>query len=426
MAAGPLFNFALAALSSQVTADYGITEGQYGLIITIVFLLAGLSSALLGNLADRIPVRVQIAVIFGLMIAGFLVSISAPTYAALLAAAVIAGPAQAFANPVTNRIIAGTVPPEKRGAWMGWKQSGVQFGLLFAGVTVPFVGGLAGWTGVALMCVSVLGVLLVLGWLVLTRMQRARTTREPVETGEDAPVPEEPDSDGSSAAATGDGARAGAGERPAGTDDPAEDPAQKAPRPRVPLPPAVWLLALCAFLNAVGTQGVNAYASLFAVQTVGYPIELAGTMLAIIGVLGIVARNVWGRIAGRVRSAALLIQIMNLGGILAAGGLIVVEHTHLVPLMWAAVTLHAFFPLAANVVINSAVVASAPAGRIGVASGLVAAGMNFGFALGPLVMGLGIDVFGGYTPGWITLGAVYLGCYAVAVALSRAGRRGRR
>ncbi|WP_029090297.1 MFS transporter [Brevibacterium album] len=405
MGAGPLLNFALAALSSQVTADYGITEGQYGFIITTVFLLAGISSVLLGDLADRIPVRVQIALIFGLLIAGFLVSITAPTYAALVAAAVIAGPAQAFANPATNRIIAAHVPLAKRGAWMGWKQSGVQFGLLFAGVTVPFVGGLAGWTGVALMCVCLLGVLLVLGWLVISRLPGSRDTRETVGT--------EPEADSPPA----ETAPAESGPGPA----PETGPASGASK----LSLAVWLLAICSFLNAVGTQGVNAYASLFAVQTVDYPIELAGTMLAIIGVLGIVARNVWGRIAGRLSRPAALIQVMSLGGILTAGGLIATEHTHLEALMWVGVALHAFFPLAANVVINSGVVAAAPPGRIGVASGLVAAGMNLGFAAGPAVVGLGIDLTGAYTPGWIALAVVYLLCFGVAVVLGRVDRPGR-
>src|SRR5699024_12243318 len=83
------------------------------------------------------------------------------------------------------------------------------------------------------------------------------------------------------------------------------------------LPAAVWLLTVCSFLTAVGTQGVNAYASLFAVQTVDYPIELAGTMLAIMGVIGIVARILWGRVTGRLGRPAVLIQLMSLGGILA-------------------------------------------------------------------------------------------------------------
>src|SRR5690625_7600264 len=59
MAAGPVLNYGLSALSPQIIETYDITEGQYGLIITIVFLIAGLSATVLGALSDRMPVRLQ-------------------------------------------------------------------------------------------------------------------------------------------------------------------------------------------------------------------------------------------------------------------------------------------------------------------------------------------------------------------------------
>ena len=383
MAAGPVLNYGLSALSPQIIETYDITEGQYGLIITIVFLIAGLSATVLGALSDRMPVRLQLTLVFGLMAVAFLVSISSPTYAALLTAAVIAGPAQAVSNPVTNRIIASEVPLARRGMWMGLKQSGVQFGLLFCGLTVPIVGKALGWTGVGLMFAVICGVMLVIAWFVVTRM-----TQAPPPT----PVP-----------------------RPTAATEFDSAPSRR-------LPAAVWLLTVCSFLNAVGTQGVNAYASLFAVQTVDYPIELAGTMLAIMGVIGIVARVLWGRVTGRLGRPAVLIQLMSLGGILAMVCLIVVEHWHVTALLWTGITGHALFPLAANVVINSGVVALTPAGRVGIASGLVASGMYLGFALGPVLVGSGIDLTGDYTPGWSALAVCYLACIIVGMVLVRLRR----
>lgn len=422
MAAGPIFNYALSALSATVVADYHITEGQYGLIITLVFGIAGISSIFLGVLSDKIPVRIQVALISLFMIVAFLVSIVAPTYAALLTAACIAGPAQAFSNPATNRIIAHSVPRRQRGAWMGWKQSGVQFGLLFAGLTVPAVGDLAGWTGVALMCASLSGVLLVVGWLVITHLQRAgRTSRETIahDDTDQAALPAAPSADGNST-----GAQEATTASPANSADATRhhgDVQALASKPKLPL--AVWLFAACSFLNAVGTQGVNAYASLFAVQTVHFPIQLAGTMLAIIGVAGILSRNVWGRLAGRFEQPATMIKVMSAGGVLALASLTLVVTTHSPVLLWVGVMLHAAFPLAANVVINSGVVAVAPSSRIGVASGMVGGGMNFGFAVGPVLVGFGLDTWTSYIPGWIVVAVTYVICFAVAAWLGRVQRR---
>ncbi|WP_243635538.1 MFS transporter [Kocuria tytonicola] len=65
MAAGPVFNYGVGALSATIVDSYGVTEGQYGYIITAVFLLAGITAPVLGVLADRIDTRVQLALIFG-------------------------------------------------------------------------------------------------------------------------------------------------------------------------------------------------------------------------------------------------------------------------------------------------------------------------------------------------------------------------
>ncbi|MCQ9369484.1 MFS transporter [Brevibacterium sp. 50QC2O2] len=409
MAIGPIFNYSLGALSSEVVRTYGITEGQYGLIITLLFIIAGGSSIVLGILSDRIPVRLQITLIFLTMVVSFLVSITAPTYAALLVAAVFAGPAAALSNPATNRIIAHSVPLRQRGAWMGWKQSGVQFGLLFSGLTVPLVGGLAGWTGVAIMCASVAGVLLVVAWFVITRLQNS-----PTEATTRQVLPED------ATDATDSGAEPAGAPRPSDTAGPAEASAGEPQPARLPL--AVWLFAVCSFLNAVGTQGLNAYASLFAVQTVGFPIQLAGLLLAAIGVAGILSRNAWGRMAGRFARPAAMIKTMSLGGIVGLACLAAVALWHIPVFLWLGVLLHAAFPLAANVVINSGVMAVAPRSKIGVASGLVAAGMNFGFAVGPVLVGFGFDNWNSYLPGWIVLAIMYAACFAVAVWLGRAQR----
>src|SRR5699024_7509887 len=98
------------------------------------------------------------------------------------------------------------------------------------------------------------------------------------------------------------------------------------------------------------------------------------------------------------------------------------EHCPITARLWTGIIGHALFPLAANVVINSGVVALTPAGRVGIASGLVASGMYLGFALGPALVGSGIDLTGDYTPGWAALAVCYLACIIVGMVLVRLRR----
>ena len=91
--------------------------------------------------------------------------------------------------------------------------------------------------------------------------------------------------------------------------------------------------------------------------------------------------------------------------------------------MWLGVAFHAALPLAANVVINSGIVAAVPKERIGVASGLVATGMYLGFALGPVVVGQLVDLTGAFTAGWAAVAGAYVLGFVAAVVLGRVQRR---
>ncbi|WP_369060870.1 MFS transporter [Kocuria rhizophila] len=459
MAAGPVFNYGVGALSATIVESYGITEGQYGFIITAVFVVAGLAAPLLGVLADRIDTRVQLTLIFGGVLVAFLLSATWQSYAMLLVAALIAGLAQSFSNPVTNRIVAQRVPLAQRSAWMGWKQSGVQVGLLVAGLTFPVAGAAFGWRGAALFGALLCVPLLVTGWTVVTRLQHRARENTPTTTTPPAPSPAAPSAAGRAPApprdrpsaglpgpthggpfesapvelsdAAADGVNPGPGQvsqertgersglRAAGAGAPGRGAAASSGA----LPPAVWLLTLTSFLNAVGTQGVNVYASLFAVRAMGYTVTVAGLLLGVMGVIGIGSRIGWGRVTGRLGRPAPLIQVMSVGGIVGLGLLVLAETTQQHWLMWLGVAFHAALPLAANVVINSGIVAAVPKERIGVASGLVATGMYLGFALGPVVVGQLVDLTGAFTAGWAAVAGAYVLCFVAALVLGRVQAR---
>ncbi|KAB1641172.1 MFS transporter [Gulosibacter chungangensis] len=382
MAAGPVFNFALSALSATVLEEFEISESQYGFLLTLIFVSAGITSAFIGRLADRIDARIQITIIIGGTLIAMLVSASYHAYWVLVIAALLAGPAQSLSNPLTNRIIGARVPTKQRSTWMGWKQSGVQMGMLISGLLFPVIAAVAGWRGAALVGAAVLVPALVLSWVVISRLRLPKPGHtQPITTSIELP------------------------------------------KQSKKMPLAVWLFAVVSFLNAVGTQGVNGFASLFAVNAMGYSITIAGLMLGVIGVFGILSRIGWGRVSGKLGKPAPLIIVMSLGGVVGLGFLVAAERTQIDALMWLGVVFHAVLPLAANVVINSGIVDAAPKGRIGVASGLVAAGMYLGFSLGPAIVGTIVDLTGTFTMGWVAVAITYIGCFAVALVLLRVQRQ---
>src|SRR5699024_10650296 len=150
MGAGPLFNYGVSVSSALIIRDLGISEGQIGYIVTIVFAGAAVLSIWLGNLADKISVRAQMLLIFLGTAVAMIVAAFAESYWLLVVAALLAGPAQAISNPTTNRVIMRAVPHHKRTGWIGVKQSGVQASQLFAGLFFPAVALALGWTGAAL------------------------------------------------------------------------------------------------------------------------------------------------------------------------------------------------------------------------------------------------------------------------------------
>lgn len=376
MGIGPVFIFGLSSLSPTIVDEYGITEGQFGYLITALFLTSGIASTLLGRLSDRMALPAQFLILHLGTAVAFLVSLIAARYEWMLVAAVIAGVAQAQSNPVTNRVVAERVPAARRSTWMGWKQSGVQMGMLAAGATFPFLGAIAGWPGAAIVGAAACVPLALASWLLTRRLGPAP-----------APV-----------AAPTDAASAGARESIARR--------------------ALWLFPLASFLNAVGTQGFNAFAALFAVRGLGAPMSIAAWTLAAIGLIGVVSRIGWGRVSGRAGQPSRLLAVMSIGGMLAMAMLTVAELTGESAFVAAAIPLHAALPLAANVVINSGIVAMAPRERMGQASGLVATGMYLGFAAGPAIVGALIDATGTYRAGWVAMAVSYAACIVIALRIA--------
>ena len=392
MGAGPLFNYGISVSSALIIEQLGISAGQLGLIVTVVFAAAALSSMWLGNLADKISARSQMLIIFVGTAVALVVAAFAHDYWMLLVAAVLAGPAQAISNPTTNRVIIRAVPAEKRTGWIGVKQSGVQASQLFSGLFFPTVAIALGWVGAALGG----AVVCLLLWLVSLKYvpspaQLATRQVRPV-----APDPPEVTVD------TGKLSTVATKEK---------------------MPVVVYFFALIAMLSGMGMQATNVYLPLFAVQELDFSLILGGTAAAVSGVVGVVSRIGWSRRMQAGAQPSRLLLYISAGALFGVFAFLGAAHWHLPALVWTGAALHGITVFGANVVINAGLLRVVPEHKIGAASGLNSMGMYAGFALGPLIMGLLQDVTQSFTAGWIAVGLSYLLCGVVTVLLHRRTQR---
>jgi predicted MFS family arabinose efflux permease len=399
MGVGPLFNYGVSVSSALIIDQLGITAGQLGLVVSVVFASAAITSIYLGRLADRMSARAQLVLIFAGTAVALVVGAFASHYWVLLFAAVLAGPAQAISNPTTNRIIIRAVPPVKRAGWIGVKQSGVQASQLFSGLFFPAVSLWLGWTGAALGAALVAVGLLSYGLAVVPtpRELAARAARDAQSSpGPDATTPAAPQ-----------GARA----------------ADQDARPLGRLPTTVWIFASIALLSGFGMQATNVYLPLFSMEAVGFSLVLGGVATAVSGVIGVVSRIWWGRRMSAGVKASTLLLMISAGALFGVAAFLAAGLWHVPALIWVGAALHGVTVLGANVVINAGLMQVVAPERIGAASGINSMGMYSGFALGPLVMGALRDITGDFSIGWLVIAVMYVGCFGMALFLRAHGRR---
>ena len=184
------------------------------------------------------------------MIAGatFLILGTAVAYVMLLAGALAGAFSQASANPATNKLIVEDVPAGERGVITGVKQSGVQVGIFFGGVTVPTVAITVGWRG-AYLVVAVVPLI----FAAMTVWVVPAATRPSVEHRTWS---------------------------------------------RDPLPAAIWWLAGFGFLMGF-SAAVTYLVPLFAEETLGFSPVAGGIAAAVIVFVAVPGRILWSRFAER-------------------------------------------------------------------------------------------------------------------------------
>lgn len=364
--------FAPAVLASEFQAEFDISKLQLGLLGAINTGVGGLFAPTSGRLTDRMGGRNAMgAVLIASAIACALIALST-TFWTLLGSMAVAGIAQGWGNPATNKAIATGVASAQRGVLTGIKQSGVQLSVFIAGAGLPSVSRAAGWrTGlwiaVGLSLVALLGL-------------RAVTVLD----GEDATTK-----------AAGRGGK-------------------QAPVVKPPLPPFVYQVAGYGFLMGFVGGGISRFLPLFGEEQVGLSPAVAGLVFALSGLVAIPIRIMSGASLDRGISARLTMTAMAGGAVVSC--LLLIYAPSWAFLLWAGAVLNGMTLGSWNTSANLAMIREMGSAGAGRASGVLLFGFLIGLTVGGPFVGWSIDSFDSYTPAWLVSA---MACLLAAVVVSR-------
>ncbi|MFF0482781.1 MFS transporter [Streptomyces sp. NPDC004435] len=373
MAFSMLQLFLLGALGPRLVDRLGVSETVLGLTTTVGFGTAAVLSPVGGRIVDRVGPRRSLVALLAVSAVALGLIGAAPGSGLLLAAVAVGGLPQALANPATNKAILASVPPQRRGAVTGAKQSGVQLGAFAAGLPLAVAAGAIGWRGAVWVAAGAALLAALWAWRAL----------------------------------------------PADAPRPLKD-AANGPKPSRPHGPVPWLAAFSLFLGA-GIASVNTYLALFGARSLDMGPTTAGALIAVLGVAGIAGRIGWSRAATPGRAPWL-------PGLLAGGAvgaaLLLAAADRVDPLVWVAAVAVGVFAVSGNAVSMVLVMQRSAPGRAGQDSALVAAGFFAGFAVGPPLFGL-LAERGRYGEGWLLVAGEFAVAGAVALAWAVRDRRTR-
>lgn len=336
-----------SVLATELRAEFGAARWQIGALVAVVMGVGAVLSPRAGSVADRLSPRRATALTLITAGVGFLAMGAAPGYFALALASLVAGSAQAAANPATNLLIMTRAEEGRRGLLTGIKQAGVQAGTFLGGILLP-LGAASGIGWRATVAATALVPALALAVLVATTAKGS--------------------SPWASASPSGGG-----------------------------VPPALRRLAAYAALVGAGGGALFTYLPSFGNEAFALTTEETGRLVALFGAVAFLSRLSAGALSERYFGHHRTLAGMAL--LTAAAGAVMA----LAPdpnWLWPAALLIGMGPMAFNVVANLAVMELSPRGGAGRGSGVMMAGFLGGFALGPPLVGASADLLGTYRPGW--------------------------
>lgn len=357
MGVGPLTTYAVTALSPSITEQLGVSRTGLGALATTVFAVAAFCSLIGARATVAFGSRAVLLTLFGIAALAVTIVATSRSYDGLLVGVGLSGLAQSMSNPATNEVVSTRTQPERRGTIIGLKQSGVQMSQALAGLSLPALALLVGWRGAVAATGVIVASGLALSVLVLPRrprrIGRARARNVALRS----------------------------------------------------LPGAVWWLGGYTALMAAALQATNVYLPLFAYQRLHLGSATAGLTVAVVGMVGVGARIVWGRLSAAWADPKGLMLITAGGSALSVVLILCAEVTHETWLVWPGAALDGATALASSVVVTVCVVRWLRGAALSTATGVLAICMYTGFALGPLGFGLLVDYTHDYVVGfWLLVG----------------------
>lgn len=370
--------FAIAVLAVDLIADLEISRTGLGLLGSLNTLVGALTAPTMGRVTDRIGPRQSVILALIASAIGMALMALSGHWIMLAVAATVSGLPQGWGNPATNALIAERVTGDEQGTVTGIKQSGVQFGIFLSGLSLPGLALWIGWRGASWLFAA----LFLLGAFAVAN---------------------------------------GLGPAPEVSQDEIRN--RTAEPGRHPIPSFIWILSLYAFLFGSAGGAIGRFFPLWANEEVGLSTVVAGALVAVGGLLGIVARIWAGQVAQkRIAPPQLLSLLAGIGAlycvILLATGSIGAW------ILWPGAILYAVGIGAWNAVAMLAVITSMPKASAGRASGIVMLGFLGGLSAGSPIAGLIVDRWDTYQPVWF--GALALSIMSAVVIRPGLFNRGTR
>lgn len=156
-----------------ITAEFGLSDIQAGLIATALFLLASATMVFLGDLADRYPTRGAVTFGLALVLAGNVASALAPSYAALLAAKAVGGLGAGFGFLAGIRYVQLRYAGGRAHFGQGLYGAGYPLGSLIGLWLMPPLAVAWGWRG-AFFATSAVLLMVILAWQLASGLPRTR------------------------------------------------------------------------------------------------------------------------------------------------------------------------------------------------------------------------------------------------------------
>ncbi|MFP3913529.1 MAG: MFS transporter [Actinomycetota bacterium] len=359
---------AFGVIAADLIDEFGVDRWQVGALISAMGFTAAFLSPAFGRLTDRVgSVRSTVGVLALGMVAMVVVA-TAPVYGVLLAGALLSGVPNGWSNPATNALIVDHTAPGTRGVVTGIKQSGVQVGAFLGGIALPLISSASNWR----VAYASFLVFPAVGLAAMWRRQDAPRHHEESERGDGR------------------------------------------------VPPVIRWVALYGILMGLGVSSTMTFLPLFANEDQGWSTSGAGLLVAGVGLVGVMARIGWGSLSerwlGHGRTLRLLaVQSSVAALLLGSASLDLLAGWVMIP---AAVLLGSGV-VAWNAVGMLAVMDYSPSLLVGRGTGLVLLGFLVGVGSGAPLMGLSVDAWGTYTPGWFIVGGLFAAGAVVAVGIHR-------